>query len=188
MKTLTLRSLLIRGAVAALMLQVVSVASAQSRGSNNVPSSVLRLDSAAHELVDSYQRSLRKDYHKHSSYRAEKRFLDAAKAVEGRAHALRENVDARRGSERVAQDISSLRRAYSYLNDSARGVRLSDRVRADLYRVRSAVSDVENDRRAIYAMSTPGRGRDHHHDHDHDHRRDDDRPRLPGILGKIFGN
>jgi hypothetical protein len=190
MKSISASRLLFRAAIGALLVQALSLVSAEARPGDRTPSSVVRLDAAAHQLVDSYQRSLESHRHKHTSSRAEARFLQAAKNLETSAHALRSTVDAERGSRRAQEDLANLRRSYSYLNDAAGELRLSERVRNDYSVVRSLVREIEQNRERIYAAASPGRGHNHdHHDHN-DRRRDDDRrgPRLPGVLGRIFGN
>ncbi|TLD68583.1 hypothetical protein FEM03_21940 [Phragmitibacter flavus] len=188
---MSVSSLFFRGAIGALLVQAVSLVSAEARPGDRTPSSVVRLDAAAHQLVESYERSLSSHRHKHTSSRSEMRFLQAAKNLESSAHSLRVNVDAERGSRRAQEDVAMLRRSYSSLSDALSNVRLSERVRNDFYTVRSLVKQVDQERDRIYAAASPRRGHDRH-DHDHDHRHDDrkkdDRPRLPGVLGRIFGN
>lgn len=184
MKTISITPLLIKTIVGVLTFQFISLVSADARPNdrhkNKVPSSVVSLDSAAHDLVENYQRGLRSKHAKHQS-RSEARFLQAAKNFETNAHNLRSTIESNRGYRRAQNDVTQLRNAYNVLTSAANNVRLNDRARNNYNTVRSLMRDIERNREAIYASADSSR-----HNHRHDDRNRDSRPR-PGVLGRIFG-
>lgn len=177
------RSLLIRGIVSALLIQAASLVGLHAQ--QTVPSSVSKLDSAAHSLVEGYQSELRRHGHRHKLPRNEARFLEAAKNLETSVHSLHSVVEKRQGRDRAESALRSVLRSSDILSAASRDVRLNENNRRLLSRVRSLVSDVDHDSRVIYSAASPRRQHDRH-DHHHDDRGRDDGPRRPGIFGKIF--
>jgi len=163
-----------------------------------VPSSVINLESTAHQLSEVYAREIPRDRRGQPSRDGE-RLLRAIRALDSSSHNLRSNTEDRRGFRQAQLDVSSVRLNVSQVVEASRQVRLGDRMRGLIQRARQQSSDVEAQKYAIYDRASrrgdsyDSRGRDDHHGHDHDRDdrgrdRDNDRPRLPGALGKIFGN
>lgn len=178
MKTKTIVPSLIKTIVAVLTVQLIGLATVQARPGgrhvSKVPTSVIRLDSASHDLADSFARSI-KGGPRHMS-RSQVRFLNAAKSFETSAHNLRSTIENDRGYRRAKEDLNRVRSAYNILVSAAQDVRLSDRVRVHYQTARSVMRDIERDREVIYASASPNtRGHGH------------GRPGPGGVLGKIFG-